>query len=101
MKDDQIIIEHDPDEIPRKRSWYWDRGGIYWVGLGLVALAWAGQLYFSATDWYQIALGFFTGGMLATYAMCITGNSPPDSWSGKQPPALSCRRSPAERSRLP
>lgn len=77
-------IDHDPDEVPHKPSWFWD-AGIYWIVWGMVALLWAHQFYFNTIDWYQIALGFGTGGVLATWAINITGNKIPDSWRGKPP----------------
>lgn len=71
-----MIIEHDPNETPRKREPAW----VWWAGLTVIALLWFGQWYFDGLDWEQIALGLFTGTMLTAWAIEITGNKPPSSW---------------------
>lgn len=72
------IIDHIPNE---KRA----GNGIWWVIWPLVAVGWIGTGYFFGFDWHQIALGAFTGGVLATWAIEITGNKVPDSWRSKPP----------------
>lgn len=49
----------------------------YWLIWAFVALLWAGHLYFGSPDWGQIALGVITGGVLATWAIDITGDKLP------------------------
>lgn len=51
----------------------------------IVALLWAWAWYFRTFDWEMIALGGFTGMVLATWAIEITGNKIPDSWRPKEP----------------
>lgn len=80
---DWMIIEHDPDELPRKKSWYWDRG-IYLIAWGGLALLWIMQIK-DGFNWEQIALGFGTGAIFIATAIEITGNKLPTSWRGKPP----------------
>lgn len=75
---DGMIIEHDPNETPRRRSPL-----IYWVAWLMIVLLWVGQWYFDGLDWEQILLGFITGAMITAWAIEITGNKMPDSWGGK------------------
>lgn len=67
-------IDHEPGE---KRP----GNGIWWF-LWLVALplVWAGYLYFHGLDLWSIAVGGATGGILASWAIEITGNKVPNSW---------------------
>lgn len=57
---------------------------IWWLGWGLVALAWAGHLLFSTVDWQSVVLGGFTGLMLASWAVEMSGNKMPSA-SGEKP----------------
>lgn len=66
-------IEHNPHE---KRQ----TNGIWWLLWLFVVLLWVWYLYFFEFDWPAIALGAFTMGVLATWAIDITGNKVPDSW---------------------
>lgn len=69
-------IDHDPDEKrPTNRIW--------WAAWAIVALLWVWYLYFFDPDWPSIGVGAFTMGILATWAIEITGNKVPDSWRGK------------------
>lgn len=79
-----MIIDHDPDELPRQRSWYWDKG-IYLIAWGGLAFIWAVQLKEGRFDWEQIGIGFATGVILIATAVGITGNKIPDSWRRKPP----------------
>lgn len=69
-------IEHNPNE---KRP----TNTIWWVAWGLVVFSWIGYFYFNEPDWWPIALGGFSGLVLASWAIEITGNKVPDSWRGK------------------
>lgn len=70
-------IDHDPHEIkPQAGGWL-----LPWA---VVAVGWAGCLYFNMIDWTSVALGAGTGGLLATWAIELTGNRIPDSW--RKPP---------------
>lgn len=71
-------IEHNPNE---KRP----TNAVWWVLWPIIALAWVGQWYFDGFDWTQIALGAFTGMALASWAIEITGNQVPKSWT-REPP---------------
>lgn len=84
MKDPKTI-EHDPDEVPRKRTWFWD-AGIWFLCLFLIALLWLGRWLTGLDfDWYQLALAFGTGAILAAWVIETTGNKVPASWRGKPP----------------
>lgn len=70
-------IEHNPDE---KRP----ANTVWWVIWPIIALLWVAQIYlhgWSSIDWFQIALGGLTMGVLATWAIEITGNKVPASWN--------------------
>jgi hypothetical protein len=75
-------IDHDPNEPPVDRT----RGPWWWVW-PIVALLWAGTAYSFGFDWRSIALGFITGGLLAVWAIDLTGNKVPDWWRSKPPGA--------------
>lgn len=70
-------IEHNPHE---KRP----GNGIWWVLWPIIGLGWAGYLYSFMPDWTAAFLGLGTGGVLATWAIEVTGNKPPE-WM-KLPP---------------
>lgn len=69
-------IEHDPDE---KRP----GNGIWWIVWPAIALGWVGFVYFDMIDWPSAAIGGLTMGVLATWAIEVTGNKVPASWRGK------------------
>lgn len=71
-------IDHDPNEFADKRAGWWST----WL---VVALAWAGYLYFHPFDWWSIAIGGLTVGVLAAWAIDVTGGKVPDSWRSKTP----------------
>ncbi len=70
-----MIIDHDPNETPRKPERV-----IYWLGAAIVILLWICEWYFHGFSWRPIALGLFTGAMVTAIAIEITGNKPPSSW---------------------
>ena len=72
-EDDARLIEHNPHE---KRP----TNAIWWFMWPVTGLGWLGTGYFFGFDWHQIVLGAFTGMMLATWAIEITGNKVPESW---------------------
>lgn len=71
MNNDPKTIDHIPNE--RRPG-----NGIWWLGWALVALAWLGTWYSTGFDWHQIALGAYTGLMLACWGIEITGNKVPE-----------------------
>lgn len=72
-------IDHEPEERrPTNRIWW--VAGIIILGLWVTQLIRSGPESF---EWDQIALGGFTVGILALWAIEITGNKVPDSWRGK------------------
>jgi hypothetical protein len=74
VKEDDRTIEHsDYEKRPTNTVWW-----VLWVIIGLV---WLGTWRYDGFDWEQIALGFFTGGVLVAWAIEITGNKVPDSWT--------------------
>jgi hypothetical protein len=71
-------IDHDPHERrPDNRIW--------WVLWPIIAFCWVVFYWNGMIDWRSVALGGFTAGVLATWAIEITGNKVPDSWRGKPP----------------
>jgi hypothetical protein len=72
-------IDHEPREKrPTNKIW--------WAAWAIIIALWIMQLVRSGSDsfvWDQIALGGFTVGVLALWAIEITGNKVPDSWRGK------------------
>lgn len=72
------IIDHNPHE---KRP----TNTIWWMGWALIALLWAGYLYFHEFDWWSLSLGAGTGIALACWAITITDNKVP-SWMSDSPP---------------
>lgn len=66
-------IDHNPHEKRQTNT-------IWWILWPAVALLWAWYLYFYEFDWPSIAIGGLTMGVLATWAIEITGNKVPDSW---------------------
>jgi hypothetical protein len=71
-------IDHDPSEPKIDRDPF-----PWWIGWVLVASGWVWYLYFKEFDWISIALGGFTVGLLACWAIEKTGNRIPDSWRNK------------------
>lgn len=70
-------IEHNPDE-KRPTSTIW------WIAWAIVALLWTAQIYldgWSSLNWTQISLGGVTVGVLAIWAIEVTGNRVPESWA--------------------
>lgn len=68
-------IDHNPHE---KRP----GNGIWWLLWPIIGLLWVGTGYFWGFNWPQILLGVGTGGILATWAIEITGNKAPDWMTG-------------------
>ncbi|HEY8343319.1 MAG TPA: hypothetical protein VIK75_10075 [Calditerricola sp.] len=69
-------IEHDPDaKAPRDRWWP------HWLA---VALMWVGYLTFHEFDLWSLSLGGVTVGLLATWAIEITGNKTPEFMKTKR-----------------
>lgn len=66
-------IDHNPHE--RRMT-----NGIWWVLAGILALSWIGYFLLRSPDWWSLALGGFTMGVLVTWAIEKTGNQVPDSW---------------------
>lgn len=58
---------------------------MWWLGWGLVALAWVGHLVFLPFDWHSAVLGGFTGIWLASWSVVLSGDRIPDSWRGDRP----------------
>jgi len=63
-------IDHDPKE---KRP----TNAIWWISWGILALCWVGYLWFNKFQIWPLSLGGFTGLVLASWAIDITGNK---SW---------------------
>jgi hypothetical protein len=73
-------IDHDPQEPKRGYkpvSW--------WALLAVGACIWIGLLTSGQFSWYNVCVGLFSGAMVATWAIEITGNKVPDSWKQKRP----------------
>lgn len=67
-------IDHNPNEKhPTNAIWF-----IIWP---IIAALWFGTWFFFGFNWHQLALGFGTGGVLATWAIEVTGNKTPE-WMG-------------------
>lgn len=71
-------IDHNPHE--RRET-----NGIWWVLWPIVILGWISSFWFGLIQWHSVALGAFSGLVLATWAIEITGNKIPDSWRSKTP----------------
>jgi prepilin signal peptidase PulO-like enzyme (type II secretory pathway) len=71
-------IEHDPNERRQTNT-------IWWVIWPIVGLLWAWYLYFFEFSWPALALGILSGGVLATWAIEVTGNKTPE-WMKSSPP---------------
>jgi hypothetical protein len=71
-------IDHDPNEARPTNA-------VWWVLWPCIALLWFGTWYFFGFNWHQISLGALSGGVLASWAIEITGNKVPESWRGKTP----------------
>lgn len=75
MSNGPPTIEHNPHE---KRL----GNGIWWFMWPAIGLLWLGTWYFWGFDWHQVAMGGLTGGVLATFAIEITGNKTPEWMKG-------------------
>lgn len=62
-------IEHDPKEPKIDRT-----NTVFYTAWAFVALAWILTWYIGDAHWPSIALGGFTGIVLATWAIETTGN---------------------------
>ncbi|WP_273727469.1 hypothetical protein [Brucella gallinifaecis] len=71
-------IDHDQNEPKIDRSPF-----PWWLAWTMVALCWIGFVYYGIVDWYSVALGGFSVGILASWAVDKTGNRIPGSWRGK------------------
>jgi hypothetical protein len=65
-------IEHNPNEKRMTNT-------IWWIVWPLVALAWVWYLYFVGGNWPGVMLGAFSGMVLATFALEVSGNKAPGS----------------------
>lgn len=72
------LIEHDETEFSDKRAG-WPSGFL------LLAVIWAGNLYYFPFDWRSAALGGLTGLLVAAWAIDVTGGKVPKSWRTKPP----------------
>lgn len=71
-------IDHDPEEQKP------DRGPGPWrIVFPIIAVGWAGSLYFGMVQWHSVALGIGTGCVLTAWAIEVTGNKIPASWRRK------------------
>lgn len=67
-------IDHNPyEKRPTNRIW--------WAAWTMVAIGWALNLYSEPISWRWVALGAVTGMILASWAIEITGNKVPESWT--------------------
>jgi hypothetical protein len=76
----QSTIDHDPEEPKVDRGpgpWRW----VFPILLIGVAI----NAYTGALDWTSFAGGVAFGGVLAAWAIEVTGNKVPDSWKSKPP----------------
>lgn len=80
MNHEPPLIDHNPYE--RKMT-----NRIWWIIWPIIGLQWVGYLYFRDPDWWSLALGGMTLGVLATWAIEITGNKVP-SWMSGLPPRV-------------
>ncbi len=72
-------IDHDPNEPKIDRSDF-----PWWAAWVMVAFVWVCYLSFHVFDWYSIAVGGLTVGILTGWAVDTTGNKVPDSWRKKR-----------------
>lgn len=74
-------IDHDPDEvkIDRKFPSPWK-----WLAI-MIVLSAIGYFYSNKPDWWALALGGLAGITLTAWAIEVTGNKVPSSWSAKPP----------------
>lgn len=71
-------IEHIPNE---KRP----TNAVWWILWPVIAFGWIVFYVNDMIDWRSVALGGATLGVLATWAIEVTGNRVPDSWRSKPP----------------
>lgn len=71
-------IEHNPNERRPTNT-------IWWVLWAVVVLQWIAYFYFRDPDWWSIAIGAFSMGVLATFAIEISGNQRPGLGQRKPP----------------
>lgn len=64
-------IDHNPNE---KRP----SNGIWWILWIMIAFQWVAYFSFREPDWWSICIGGFTAGVLALWAIEMTGNKVPD-----------------------
>lgn len=71
-------IDHNPHERRPTNT-------IWWVALAIIIALWVWTLTGDApVQWQNIMLGLGTGGLLAIWAIEITGNKVPESWTRKR-----------------
>lgn len=63
------LIEHNVHEKRLTNRLWWELAAILLV-------AWVGYFYFRTPDLWSLALGGFSGLVLATWAIEVTGNKP-------------------------
>lgn len=73
-------IDHDPNEPPVDRT----RGPWWWV-FTILLVGVALNAYTGALNWPSFAGGVAFGGVLAAWAIEITGNRVPNWWRSKPP----------------
>lgn len=78
MNDNPPTIDHNPNE-KRPPWWFW------WVVFGVFAVLWIGQIATQEMHWSQVFLALGTGGVIAAWAMELTGGEVPTSWRSKPP----------------
>ena len=71
-------IDHNPNER-RPPRWFW------WSIFAVIGVLWIGLFIKGGIEWSQIMLGIGTGGILAGWAMEMTGGVTPSSWRRKPP----------------
>jgi len=77
--DEPPAIEHN---IHEKRP----TNALWWALWLLVGGLWVGTGFLIGFDWHQIALGAFTGMLLASWSIERTGNKVPESWTRRHRP---------------
>lgn len=69
-----MIIDHNKDE---KRP----TNTVWWMAAALLIFNWTTFLMFHDLDWWPVCLGLGSGVLLALWAVEMTGNKIPKSWS--------------------
>jgi peptidoglycan/LPS O-acetylase OafA/YrhL len=70
-------IDHDPREFKKPG------GRIWWLVATVLAALWSVSLWLIPLHLHSLALGGFTGLMLAAWACDVTDNKVPPSWRGR------------------